>query len=85
MKSIRNGNFAGQRRAQRELNAILENNVIVAPNGVSENWTPPNPPRGPYAVFADDGGFEWVRATYALAATGHPQRLAQSCRANAVR
>jgi hypothetical protein len=80
--AIRSGDTKAQGRAHAELESLLANNVIVAPNGSSENWTPPNPPKAPYAVFADDGGYQWVQQTYALAAAGHPQRLIDSCRAN---
>jgi hypothetical protein len=83
VQTIRSGNTAAQTRAHTELNALLDNNVIVAPANASENWTPPNPPKQPYAVFADDGGLQWSREMYAQAAAGHPQRLIQSCRANA--
>jgi hypothetical protein len=83
VKAIKDGDVAAQRRAHKELTALLDHNVIVAPQGASENWTPPNPPKTPYAVFADDGGYEWVQKTYAAAAAGHPQNLIASCRANA--
>ena len=82
VKAIRRDDAAGQRRAHRELESLLANNIIEAPAGASENWSPPNPPNGPYAVFAHDGGLQWVRETYRLAAAGHPQRLVDSCRAN---
>ena len=82
VKAIRDGDASAQRRAQAELTALLDDNVIVAPAGASENWTPPKPPKTPYAVFADDGGLQWLRETYALAAAGHPQRLVARCRAN---
>ena len=36
-------------------------------------------------VYADDGGFQYLQATYAAAVAGHPSRLIQSCRANAPR
>jgi hypothetical protein len=85
VKAISRGDTAGQQRAQTELDALLANNILVAPTGAPEDWTPPNPPQVPYAVFAHDGGLEWVRKTYALAAAGHPHRLAQTCRANAPR
>jgi hypothetical protein len=85
VQAIHDGDNAAQRRAHNELNALLAGNVIVAPANASENWTPPNPPKAPYAVFADDGGVQWLKATYAQAATGHPQRLIDSCRANAPR
>ena len=82
VKAIRDGDPAAQRRAQRQLEALLSNNAIVAPPGASEDWRPANPPKGPYAVWAHDGGLKWVRGTYKLAASGKPRRLAQSCRAN---
>ncbi len=82
VKAIHDGDVAAQRRAYDELTALLDNNVIVAPAGSSENWTPPNPPKGPYAVWADDGGLQWVREAYAQAAAGHPEQLIQICRAN---
>ena len=85
VKAISQGDTAGQERAQAELDALLANNILVAPAGAPEDWTPPNPPQVPYAVFAHDGGLQWVRKTYALAAAGHPHRLAQTCRANAPR
>jgi hypothetical protein len=80
--AIRRGDGGAQKRAQDELNALLAHNTIVAPAGAPENWTPPNPPEQPYAVFAADGGFEWLRETYEQAAAGHPQRLIDTCRAN---
>ena len=84
-KAIRNGDKAAQRRAHKRLNALLADNVLVAPPGAPEDWRPENPPNGPYAVFAYDGGLDWVRGTYKLAAAGDPRRLAQSCRANSPR
>jgi hypothetical protein len=83
VRAIDDGDAAAGQRAQKQLSALLANNLIVAPVGAPEDWTPPNPPKAPHAVFAHDGGLEWVRETYALAAAGHPQRLGQSCRANA--
>jgi len=80
--AIRNGDTAAQHRAQAELTALLEHNVIVAPANAPEDWTPPNPPLTPYAVWADDGGYQWVQKAYADAASGHPQNLIDSCRAN---
>ena len=83
VKAIRDGDTAAGQQAQKQLSTLLAQNVIVAPAGAPEDWTPPNPPKAPYVTYANDGGLEWVRATYALAAAGHPRRLAQSCRANA--
>ena len=85
VKAIRDGDVAAQRRSYNRLSTLLAENMLVAPIGAPEDWRPPNPPAAPYAVFAHDGGFEWIRRTYALAAAGHPHRLAQSCRANAPR
>jgi hypothetical protein len=80
--AIKSGDVAAQRRARDELETLLRDNVVVAPNGAPENWSPPNPPKGPYAVFADDGGYQWLQSTYADAAAGHPQNLIDYCRAN---
>ena len=85
VKAIRNGDKAAQRRAHAELSTLLANNILVAPVGAPEDWRPPNPPDAPYAVFAHDGGLNWVRHTYKLAATGDPRQLRQSCRANSPR
>ena len=60
-----------RRRAHNRLSTLLAENMLVAPIGAPEDWTPPKPPDAPYAVFAHDGGFEWVRRTYTLAAAGH--------------
>jgi len=81
--AIREGDNAAAARAQSVLTGLLAQNVLEAPVGASENWTPPNPPDRPYVVFAADGGLDWVRQTYALAAAGKPLRLIQSCNANA--
>jgi hypothetical protein len=80
--AIRHRDDAAQRQAHDELEALLDHNVLVAPVGAPENYTPPNPPKQPYAVFAHDGGLQWIREGYAQAAAGHPQRLIDSCRAN---
>ena len=80
VRAIDRGDIAGQRRAHGELEALLKNNVIVAPKNASENWTPPNPPKVPYAVFADDGGYQWVQAMYKKAAAGDASDLRSSCR-----
>ena len=82
VQAIHDGDRPAQQRAYGELRKLLAHNILVAPAGASDNWAPPNPPRGPYAVFADDGGFEWIRAGYAQAAAGHPARIEASCRAN---
>jgi hypothetical protein len=84
VQAIRDGDVAAQAQAHQQLESLLANNMFEAPAGAPENWTPPNPPSRPYAVFAHDGGLEWIRQNYVLAAAGHPQRLIESCRANAV-
>jgi hypothetical protein len=80
--AIRSGDRAAQRRSHAELTGLLDDHVIIAPPGVSENWTPAGSHTFPIAVFADDGGVQFKRAMYADAAGGHPQNLIQSCRAN---
>ena len=85
VKAISGGDKAAQRRARKHLNGLLAHNMIIAPPGAPEDWRPANPPDGPYAVWASDGGLEWVRGTYKLAAAGDPRRLTQSCRANSPR
>jgi hypothetical protein len=85
VRAIDRGDVAAERRAHAELEALLTNNVIVAPKNASENWTPPNPPKAPYEVFADDGGYQWVQAMYKKAAAGDTQDLRSSCRANSPR
>jgi hypothetical protein len=83
--AIRKHDTAGARRAHAELDSLLAHNIIVAPAGASENWTPSNPTDTPLVAFVDDGGLEQVRARYAAATAGHPHDLAQSCRVNAPR
>jgi hypothetical protein len=80
--AIRSGDGAAGDRAHAELQAILDHNVFVAPNGASESWAPRPAPKVPYAVYADDGGLQWIQQAYTMAAAGHPQRLIQSCTAN---
>jgi hypothetical protein len=82
VKAIRTGDAAAQRRSHAMLLSLLQNNMVEAPVGAPEDWIPSNPPSVPFAVFAHDGGLDWIRQTYALAAAGRPQRLEQSCRAN---
>jgi hypothetical protein len=80
--AIRRRDSGAEAKAQAALTDLLDHHVVVAPKDASENWTPPNPPAGPYAVFADDGGMEYLRANYAKAAAGDPSGIAQSCKAN---
>jgi hypothetical protein len=81
--AIRSGDERAGRRAHSVLEGLVANNMLVAPVGAPENWVPQDPPDRPFVVFAADGGLEWIRESYTLAAAGHPQRLIQSCRANA--
>jgi hypothetical protein len=83
VRAIRGGDATAAARARVQAERLLRDNVIVAPAGASENWSPPVTPNHPYAVYADDGGYGWVHDTYALAAAGQPQRLVQRCAANA--
>jgi hypothetical protein len=81
VQSIRDGDLAGRQRARAVLTDLMTNHIVVAPKGASENWSPP-PTGTPMATYADDGGYQYKQRMYAEAAAGHPQLLAQSCRAN---
>jgi hypothetical protein len=83
VKAIRTGDAAAATRAHRELQTLLDHNVLEAPAGAPEDWLPTNPPNVPWVAFAHDGGLNWIRQNYTLAAAGHPRRLEQSCSANA--
>lgn len=80
--AIRRGDPAGGDRAHAALNDLLTHHVLVAPPGSPENVAPPAGTRPPFAIFADDGGIQYVKHIYAQAAAGHPRLLEQSCRAN---
>ena len=84
VRAIRSGDSAAAGRAHRELQSLLDHNILEAPAGAPEDWLPANPPKVPWVAFAHDGGLQWIRRNYVLAASGHPQRLEQSCRANSV-
>ncbi len=81
-KAIRSSDTAAQARAQAALADINANHTLVAPNGSSENVAAPDNIKGPYEIFANDGGIQFVRKMYADAAAGRPAMLFQSCRAN---
>ena len=83
VRAIRADDVPAQRQAQAALSALLANNILEAPAGAPEDYTPANPPSVPYAIFAHDGGLDRIRAWYAAAAAGRPQGLIDSCRANA--
>jgi len=80
--AIRSENVTGQRRAHAELEKLLANNMLVAPTGAPEDWAPSPEPKVPYAIWANDGGLQCVRAAYSAAAAGKPKQLIQSCRAD---
>jgi hypothetical protein len=80
--AIKDGDVAAQRRAHAALDDLLANHAVVAPNGASENWSPPNAESTPTMVFADDGGYQFKQRAYARAATGDSRLLQESCRAN---
>ena len=83
VRAIRRDDEAAGRRAHDELSALLAHNVLEAPAGAHEGWTPTPLPTVPFVVFAHDGGLEWVRGSYGQAAAGDPRNLISSCRANA--
>jgi hypothetical protein len=83
VRAIRSGDRAAGERAQAELDKLLAHNILVAPVGAPEGWIPSPMPTVPVAVFAHDGGLNWVRASYKQAAAGDPRNLIASCRANA--
>jgi hypothetical protein len=80
--AIERGDAAAGREAHAQLDNLLAHNVLEAPAGASENWTPTPLPTQPFVAFAHDGGLDWIRNNYVQAAAGHPAGLAQSCRAN---
>jgi hypothetical protein len=80
--AIRTGDRPAQRRAESVLRGLLAHNILVAPPGAPEDYVPPNPPKVPYAVMADDGGYQFMQRTLDQAAAGHPRQLIESCRAN---
>jgi hypothetical protein len=80
--AIQRGDATAGRQAHAQLDKLLANNVLEAPAGASENWTPTPLPTHPFVAFARDGGLDWIRNNYVQAAAGHPAGLAQSCRAN---
>ena len=83
VKAIQSGDTSAQKRAHDELTLQADNNVIVAPSDLPENGgKPQNPPKGPYAVYASDGGLQSMRKAWDQAADGNPQDLIEICRAN---
>jgi hypothetical protein len=82
VQSIGRRDITGQQTARAALSDLMANHIVVAPNGASENWSPP-PTGKPLATYADDGGYQYKQRMYAQAAVGRPKLLEQSCRANA--
>ena len=80
--AIRRGDSVAGRRAQAVLDDLTTNHAVIKPDGAPEDWVPPHPPALPYAVYANDGGLQWIRQGYAQAAAGDPTRITKSCRAN---
>jgi hypothetical protein len=80
--AVRDGDAAAARRARAALADLLAHRVVIAPGGASENWAPPASTPWPYAVYADDGGYQYKERLYAQAAAGNAAPLAASCRAN---
>lgn len=81
-RAIEERDVAAQTRAQAALADLLANHIVVAPEGVSENWSPRRTEGRPLAVYADDGGYEHKQRMYAAAAAGDVGLIEQSCRAN---
>jgi hypothetical protein len=80
--AIHSGDAAAQRRAKTALDDLMTNNIVTAPAGAPEDYTPPQSAQRPTMAFADDGGYQNKQRMYAQAAAGHPRLLEQSCRAN---
>jgi hypothetical protein len=83
VQAIRDGDAVAAQRAHAELNRLLAHNILEAPAGAPEGWTPDPLPQTPFMAYAHDGGLDWVRASYKQAAAGNPTNLIESCRANA--
>jgi hypothetical protein len=80
--AIRTGDAAAGRQAHAALDDLVAHHIVVAPPGSPENVAPPAGTEQPFAIYASDGGIQFVRRSYAQAAAGHPKLLDQSCRAN---
>jgi hypothetical protein len=80
--AIRRGDAAAGNRAHAALDDLVAHHIVVAPPGSPENVAPPAGTETPFAIYASDGGFGYIKHMYAQAAAGHPRLLEQSCRAN---
>jgi hypothetical protein len=81
-QAIRDHDVAAQRRSHAVLESLLTKHVVVAPNDAPEDWQPADPPAFPYAIYADDGGYQFEQRNIAKAAAGDASGIAQSCTAN---
>jgi hypothetical protein len=80
--AIKRGDKRAGRAAQAQLNDLTTRHAVIKPDGAPEDWVPPHPPALPYTVWANDGGLQWFREGYKMAANGDASRLNASCRAN---
>jgi hypothetical protein len=80
--AIRLGDKRAQHAAQAQLNDLTTRHAVIKPDGAPEDWVPRHPPALPYTVWANDGGLQWFREGYKMAANGDASRLNASCRAN---
>jgi|tagenome__1003787_1003787.scaffolds.fasta_scaffold20982897_3 hypothetical protein len=83
VRAIGERDAGAERRARAALTDLMANHIVIAPDGASENWSPPQTAAAPTLAYADDGGYQYKEKAYAEAAAGKPQLLQQSCRANA--
>jgi hypothetical protein len=74
---------AAQQRARAALTDLMANHIVIAPDGASENWSPPQTAAAPTLAYADDGGYQYKEKAYAEAVAGKPQLLEHSGSANA--
>ena len=79
--AIKSGDQQAQQQAHAQLDELLADHAVIAPEGASENWSPTGH-AFPVVAFADDGGYQYKQQMYADAAAGKPHQLIQSCRAN---
>lgn len=80
--AIHSSDAAAARQAKSALDGLMTNNIVIAPAGSPEDYTPPQSSRTPTLAFAADGGYQYKQRMYSEAAGGKPQLLEQSCRAN---
>jgi hypothetical protein len=71
--AIEKGDAAAGREAHAQLDKLLANNVMEAPEGASENWVPTPLPTHPFVAFAHDGGWTGSAATTCRPRRGIPE------------